>query len=242
MQSQKKALRELAEFVKQSALPEQPERALGSKPLKNPRHEKLAREYAAGATRADAWRAVFGREPNTGNASRTFRRTDIQDRVEYLRGEFCRQAGVSLASLQARYLRLIDSNVIDYFEAVPLPGGGPARLQLRDLTKLHRSLTTAISELAVDGDGAVKVKVVDRLHALDSLAKTIGAFSDKAESPGGINLEQIIAQSVKFNVVTGANEPRDEWFRNHPAYADSRNEALSDSPSRLSEAKNPEWV
>ncbi len=90
--------------------------ASGSFPLKNPVHEKLAREYAAGASMADAWRAI-GRDPATGNQSRTFRRPDILARVEYLRGELNRMAGVSLAALQARLLRYADANVVSFFEA-----------------------------------------------------------------------------------------------------------------------------
>ena len=35
----------------------------GSSPLKNPAHEKLAREYAAGASMAEAWRAVHRGDP-----------------------------------------------------------------------------------------------------------------------------------------------------------------------------------
>jgi hypothetical protein len=55
------------------------DRASGSSPLKNPEHEKLAREHAGGASLAEAWRAV-GRDPALGNQSRTFRRPNIQAR------------------------------------------------------------------------------------------------------------------------------------------------------------------
>jgi len=65
------------------------EAVLGAAPLKNSRHEKLAREYAAGASKAEAWRAI-GRDPAKGNQSRTFQRPDICARVEFLRGEYCR--------------------------------------------------------------------------------------------------------------------------------------------------------
>jgi len=107
-------------------------KASGALPLKNPRHEKLAREYASGATQAEAWRTTFGREPSTGNASRTFARAEIQARIEYLRAEWNRMAG--LAALQSRYLRIADANVLTYCEA-----DERGRMRVRDLTKLPHS-------------------------------------------------------------------------------------------------------
>jgi hypothetical protein len=162
-------------------------------PLKNPRHEKLAREYAAGATQAEAWRATFGREPD--NASRTFHRPEIQARVEYLRGEFNRMAGISLAALQARLLRIADANVINFFEV-----DAAGRLRLRDLTKLPAAMTSPIAELRIESDGAVKFKIADKLHAIDSLLKTVGGFA--ASGPENeVSLESLVVQSMQ--VVTG---------------------------------------
>jgi hypothetical protein len=178
----------------------------GSRPLKNPRHEKLAREYAAGASKAEAWRAI-GRDPTIGNQSRTFQRADIQARVEYLRGEFNRMAGVSLAALQARLLRMADANVVSFFEA-----NASGRLKLRDLTKLSDAVTAPITELQIDEDGAVKLKVADKLHAIDSLIKSIGGFAPEAASGGNkLTLEDVVMASIErgagskiaMQVVTG---------------------------------------
>jgi hypothetical protein len=166
-------------------------RASGKLPLKNPRHEKLAREYAAGASKADAWRAAFG-DPSTGNASRTFGRPEIQARVEFLRGEFNKMAGISLAALQARLLRVADHSIVDLFEA-----DAAGRLRLRDLTKLPTASTMPITELRIDGDGAIKVKTADKLHAIDSLLKTIGGFA--ASGPeNGLGLETLVIQSMQL--------------------------------------------
>jgi len=70
----------------------------GSVPLKNPMFERLAREHASGMSMAQAFLAI-GRKPD--NAWRTFRRPAIQARVEYLRDEFNRMSGISLAAMQA---------------------------------------------------------------------------------------------------------------------------------------------
>lgn len=181
--------------------PQNEDQAPGSAPLKNPEHEKLAREYAAGASMADAWRSI-GRDPTIGNQSRTFRRPEIQARVEYLRGEFNRMAGISLAALQARLLRIADANLVDFFEA-----DASGRLRLRDLTKLPAAKTSPIAELRVESDGAVKFKTADKLHAIDSLLKTVGGFA--ASGPEhGLNLESLVVQSMQ--VVTGVPRTPDE--------------------------------
>jgi hypothetical protein len=186
--------------------------APGSAPLKNAVHEKLARERAAGASMAEAWRAI-GRDPAKGNQCRTFGRHEIQARVEYLRGRFNEMAGLSLAALQHRLLRIADASVIDFFEA-----DEDGRLRLRDLTKLRSAVTAPISELQIDADGAVKLKTVDKMRALEALLKTIGFGPEDPER--GTTLEDLVMRSqdlrqgMQLTVVTGVprapNEPRAE--------------------------------
>ena len=186
--------------------------ALGSRPLKNPQHEKLAREYAAGASKAEAWRTI-GRDPAIGNQSRTFQRPDILARVEHLRGAFNRMAGISLAALQARLLRMADANVVELFEA-----DKRGALRLRDLTTLPAAVTAPITELTIDKDGAVKVKCADKLHAIDSLIKTVGGFApENSDGAKGTTLEDLVRASmeksdtkVAFQVVTGVPRTPDE--------------------------------
>ena len=179
----------------------------GSSPLKNPAHERLAREYAAGASMSDAWRAI-GRDPaKSNNARRTFRRAEIQERIEFLRGEFNRMAGVSLAALQSRLLRICDVNIVqDFFEM----DATTKRLRLRnDLPDLPRVVTSSIAELQIDAKGAVKLKTTDRLGAINLLLKTIGV--DDPDSTG-MTLEQLVLGSMqnkqpgsfRLEVATGA--------------------------------------
>jgi hypothetical protein len=181
----------------------------GSLPLKNAVHERLAREHAAGASQAEAWRTI-GRISN--NSSRTFRRPEIQARIEFLRRQFNEMAGVSLAALQARLLRFADANVVaDFFES-----GKNGRLKLRDLPSLPRAVTAPITEMQVDKNGAVRLKLVDKIHAVDSLLKTIGGFEPDAKGGGGTTLEELVRASmekgdtkVAFQVETGAHRSPD---------------------------------
>jgi hypothetical protein len=198
-------------------------KASGSVPLKNPKFEKLSREFAAESRQADAWRAVYGRDPSTGNPSRTFARPEIIARIEFLRAEFTRQAGVSLAALQVRLLRIADASVTDLLERVrPQEGKESAAgstLRLRDITKLPANATAAISELEIDGDGVrlKTTKTTDRLHAIDSLLKTIGGFQPEDADRRGSTLEDLIlaarkggGSAVQLNVVTGVPRRPDD--------------------------------
>jgi len=184
--------------------------APGALPLKNPQHEKLAREFAAGASMAASWRAI-GRDPAVGNQWRTFRRPDIQDRIAFLQNEFNRMAGISLAALQARLLRIADANVVDLFEMDTTT----RRLRLRDLTTLSRAVTAPIAELQINGEGGIKLKAADKLHAIDSLLKTIGGFAPEGPECGA-SLEDLVMRSMELrkemhlSVITGVPRTPDE--------------------------------
>jgi hypothetical protein len=209
------------------------ENAVGSKALKNPRHEKLAREVAAGSSMSAAWREA-GLDPKASNASRTFRRPEVLARIEYLRGEFNKMAGLSLAALQARLLRIADTNVVRFFEADEKTG----RLRLRDLTKLPEAVTAPITELRIDSDGAIKLKTADQLRAIENLLKTIGAFAPEgADGDRGMTLEEIVNSSMKtgrptaIQVITGV-----------PRLPDAPADGAIHHPADGQRANEPGWV
>jgi hypothetical protein len=213
--------------------------ASGSAPLKNPRFEKLSREFAAGATQADAWRAAYGTDPSTGNPSRTFARPEVEARIEFLRDAFNRQAGISLAALQARLLRIADANVVRFFEADEKTG----QLRLRDLTKLPAAITAPITELRIDADGAIKLKTADQLRAIEGLLKTIGAFAPESDAGGkGATLEEMVMASLKtdrptalrMEVVTNAPRPPDspQAHRDSPNAAPRENQIETQTERR----------
>ena len=102
---------------------------------------------------------------------------------------------------------MADANVVSFFEANAI-----GRLKLRDLTKLSDAVTAPITELQIDEDGAVKLKVADKLHAIDSLIKSIGGFApEAASSDNKLTLEDLVMASMErgagskiaMEVVTG---------------------------------------
>jgi hypothetical protein len=79
-------------------------------------------------------------------------------------------------------------------------------LRLRDLTKLSHATTSPIAELRIESDGAVKLKTADKLHAIDSLLKTVGGFAASG-AENRVSLESLVVQSMQ--VVTGVPRPPD---------------------------------
>jgi phage terminase small subunit len=140
-------------------------------PLKNPRHDAFCREIAGGHSVAGAWVAV-GFNAKARNAARLARQPKIVARIAELRDEFNEGAEIKLRYLQEKLLALVTSDVTQFFEQNKCGALKPC-----DLTQLPPELRSAIAEVRVDGKGKVTIKLVDKLHALDSLIKTIGGFA-----------------------------------------------------------------
>jgi phage terminase small subunit len=152
--------------------------------LKNPRHENFCREVAGGLSVAQAWIAA-GHSPNSRNMYRLARQAKIEARIAELRREFNQAAGISLRYLQEKLLNLSVADVTRFFEATP-----DGRLRVRDVTTLPAELRAALSEIRVDADGAVKVKVADKLGAINALLKTLGVPERlELSGPGGAPIE-----------------------------------------------------
>jgi hypothetical protein len=78
--------------------------------------------------------------------------------------------------LQEKLIPLVTSDATRYFEA--RPSGG---LKLKDLTTLPPELRGALSEVVISEKGKISVKLHNKLHAIDSLLKTIpGAIAPRS--------------------------------------------------------------
>lgn len=138
-------------------------------PLRNHTHEAFCREVAGGAAPAHAW-VIIGKEETSNNSARLMRRPVIVERIEELRREFNRTSGIQLRWLQEKLLPIATSDISSYFEA-----DEAGKLKLRDVTKLPPELRAALSELRVDSDGQVTVKLWNKSDAISTLMKTSGA-------------------------------------------------------------------
>jgi Terminase small subunit len=139
--------------------------------LRNPTHEAMCRDVAGGMSREAAWRAAgFG----SRNSTRFFKRPAIAKRVDELRVEFNEAAGIHLRYLQEKLLCIVTTDATEFFEQRPYS----TSLRLKDPKTLPSQMRASVAEMYIDKGGRVGIKLESKLHALDSLLKTIGAFSD----------------------------------------------------------------
>jgi hypothetical protein len=155
-------------------------------PLKNPKHEAWCREVAGGLSYEQAWIAI-GNDPAHRNMGRLARQEKIQARIAELRAEFNRASAIGLRYLQEKLISLATSDVTRFFEA--RPGGG---LKLKDVTTLPPELRGALSEVVISDKGRIGVKLHSKLHAIDSLMKTIpGAIAPRSlDVTGMVQVEE----------------------------------------------------
>ena len=232
----------------------------GSRPLKNCQHEKFAREIAAGASRDRV--AQSGQGPGK-RKPKPHRSTPGDPRTHRVSARRVQSHGRSQARRPCRRVcfGLRISNVIDFFETdlVGVSAAPPIRprLRLRDLTSLPRSVTASITELHIDEDGKLKLKTADKLHAIDSLIKTIGGFAPEKAEGRGTTLEDIVMASmemrdqarINLNVVTGvlkaagpvnhgqrAVSPSCETWRSAGCQAGSGERCLMEAPAPVEAA------
>lgn len=139
-------------------------------PLRNSTHEAICREVAGGMSEHAAFAVATGRK--SSNAARTMARPEIVARIAELRAEFNAASGISLRYLQEKLLPIATADVTRFFEA-----DATGKLKLRDVTKLPAEVRAALSELRVDEDGHVVVKVSDKIQAINLLLKSIGGLA-----------------------------------------------------------------
>lgn len=153
----------------------------GSRPIKNSKDEAFARESVALDSIHRGYEAAGFRRPR-GNAERKARQPHVAARIEFLRMEAAKLAGVSLGRVLLEQSRIAYANMIDYLAVED----GQPRL---DLSRLNREQAAAIAEFTVDthvehdGPGDKEGIVVTRTRF--KLHDKVGALRDLKKHLGG---------------------------------------------------------
>jgi phage terminase small subunit len=172
--------------------------------LQNSKHELFAQARAQGQSAAAAFVSA-GYAPNDSNAARLNGNERVRARVEEIQAEAAAVAvkaiGVTLENVigelakigfsDIRKLIRWSSNLTEVGEDVD--SGEPIvrafnNVALIDSDKLDDATAAAISEVSQTKDGALKVKMYDKKGALVDLGRHLGAFKDKVEHSGEVNL------------------------------------------------------
>jgi phage terminase small subunit len=172
--------------------------------LSNSKHERFAQEIAKGSSASAAY-VIAGYAKNDSNAARLNGNEQVRSRVEELLKAGAEKAGVTiqrvveeLAKIGFSDIRKIvewsGSEVADEQDGADGEGGEPKLIvRAANIVKLISSdvvdndTAAAISEISQTREGALKVKLHDKLSALEKLGKHLGMFKEQHEhsGPGG---------------------------------------------------------
>jgi hypothetical protein len=139
-----------------------------SGPLKNPRWERFAVEYAAGETMEAAYKAGFteAKGPARQHAHRLLQRPDVRARVNELMEQYAAQVGVNLAYLQHQMAQILRVNPLDLFDA---------NGNLKAINEMPREIGYAIKSIKrCRQTGAVtEIQLADKIGAANVLLRSL---------------------------------------------------------------------
>lgn len=187
--------------------------------LGNPRHERFAQELAKGKSASAAYVAA-GFTPHRQAASRLLTNVDVADRVEELLAAGAKRAEVTVERVMREYARIgfADIRSVVQWESLASETGEededgvPVSRYVNQVAlvasdELGRDAAAAIAEISQTKDGALKVKLHNKLGALDSMARNLGMFVDRSEVKhsglDGMTEEQIDAEIRRNAVLAG---------------------------------------
>ena len=145
--------------------------------LVNPRQEKFARLVAADMPVPQAY-AKAGYAPDIANAHKLGKRDLIAGRVSELQAEALEQEGVSVSAVISGMAAIAFSDPRSFFEwdesGVRVRAGAK-------LTSEEAKVITQVEQTSLRGEKTIRVKLADRLRALEILGRWAGL--DKLSAP-----------------------------------------------------------
>lgn len=151
-----------------------------AKPL-NPKQKAFARELgvalASGDRTFEGAYVKAGYRRNRGNAARLATDPRVRIIADEAAAEALKHSGLHLAYLQAKLLEMVHANVYDVHRKVAMALRRPeGEMTLAEEAALLAA-TWPLSEMAVDKDGALRVKLPDKKQLIETVLKTM---------PGGL--------------------------------------------------------
>lgn len=162
------------------------------KPLKH-RHRRFVQEFLKDGNASAAYlRAGYkSRSPHVHGA-RLVASGRIKAEIERIARQRLEKADITGEEV----LRITSQMArADARDLVTWDGNGGVRLTASH--EISDETAMAISEVTIDPDGRVRVKLADRAPALNLLAKVLGMVNRKLEITGKVTLEQLIDESMK---------------------------------------------
>jgi phage terminase small subunit len=143
--------------------------------LRNPRQERFVQELVKGRTQREAYR-LAGYTAERGQAARLARRAEVAARYQELAEAAARISTVTAAKVIDALGTIAFANLSDF---ITTDADGKPQA---DLAKVSREQKAALLEVTSDARG-VRVKLADKLEALDMLGKMLGLYRERIEPP-----------------------------------------------------------
>lgn len=168
--------------------------------LSDRRYEDFAQRLANGEDRTEAYKSA-GFDGQRANARRASNYPQVKARVAELGARACELADITRASTLVEVDRVARANITDFFEAVEVRKGKQVEIEyrLRDLTKLPRALTAAISAIEWNRDGMPKIVLHPKVSALDKLGRNLGLWQGDVQANllGVVTLDDLVSASYR---------------------------------------------
>ena len=148
------------------------------------KQRKLVVAYLNGASKKDAMAEAGYTDHHSGNA---FSSPEVIKEIKRRQHIMSTKSGVTADWIISRLKLIADANLADMLLIYEDGTGVP------DLNKLTPALRAALSNIETEKFGDVvkmKLKLSDKLRALEMLARHLGMFNDKLELAGEISLEE----------------------------------------------------
>lgn len=149
--------------------------------LVNPRHERFAQEMAKGRSATEAYALAGYKEGRRDAASRLSSKVNIRDRVQELLERAAERTEITIARVLEELAKIGFANAGEFFD------WGPDGIKVKDkdgLTPEQQAVVAEVSQTITEKGGTVRVKLHDKLGALEKIGRHLGMFVEKHEHTG----------------------------------------------------------
>jgi len=165
--------------------------------LSSSKYELFAHGLAQGLSASEAYERA-GYKRHDGNAGRLSKNEKVRARVEEILAASAERAGITRERIQAELAKIAFGDIrkaVRWGEGVVIKNEDGEASVVNDVAliasdKIDDDTAAAISEVSRTKDG-MRLKMHDKLSALEKLGKDIGMFKDKVEHSGEIAFTKI---------------------------------------------------
>jgi phage terminase small subunit len=149
---------------------------------KNARHEVFAQGVAEGKSGRAAYMAAFPKckkdEAADASAAKLLAKPAVRASVDELIATAAEKAGVNIERVIAELAR------IGFADIRQVVSWGPDGVAVIDSAKISDDAAAAVAEVGKTATGGIKVKLYDKVGALEKLGRHLGMFKDNVEVAG----------------------------------------------------------